>query len=77
MTYSFFIWGSEPRQDGTFHPWEIFNVIPDLDSGKKCPKHLAKLMLLDAKEQNPSVQFAMTEQPKVPEILSGQCSKLY
>jgi hypothetical protein len=34
-------------------------------------------MLLDAKEQNPSVQFAMTEQPKVPEILSGQCSKLY
>jgi len=77
MTYSFFIWGSEPRQDGTFHPWEIFNVVPDLDSGRKCPERFARLMLQDAKEQNPGIQFAMTEQPKVPEILSGQCSELY
>tara|TARA_B100001094_G_C17584930_1_gene509214 strand:+ start:250 stop:483 length:234 start_codon:yes stop_codon:yes gene_type:complete len=77
MSYSFFIWGSIPRDNGTFHPWEIFNVLPDLDSGKKCPKHFAELMLRYAIIDNPGVQIAMTDQPKVPDILSGQCSDLY
>lgn len=71
MTYSCFIWGSEPRDDGTFHPWEIYNVIPE------CPEWIAKRMLDDAIKCNPGVQIAMTEKPKVPDILSGQCSKLY
>ena len=77
MAYSFFIWGSAPRQNGTFEPWEIYNVIPDLDSGKKCPEHLAQSMLRDAKQQNPGVQFEMTDRPNVPGTLSGQCSDLY
>lgn len=66
MSYSFFIWGSAPNDDGTFQPWEIYNVIPDLDSGKKCPDHLAQLILRYAKQDNPEIRFQMTDQPKVP-----------
>lgn len=77
MAYSFFIWGSAPRQNGTFEPWEIYNVIPDLNSGRKCPEYLAQSMLRDAKQQNPGVQFEMTDRPNVPDTLSGQCSDLY
>lgn len=77
MSYSFFIWGSEPRADGTFYPWEIYNVLPDIEPGKKCPQHLAQLMLRDAMEENPGFQFAMTDCPQVPDILSGQCSSLF
>ena len=77
MSYSFFIWGSEPRDDGTFYPWEIYNVLPDIEPGKKCPDHLAQLMLRDAIEENPGFQFAMTDCPQVPNILSGQCSSLF
>ena len=40
----------------------------DLDSGKKCPKHFAELMLRYAITDNPGVQIAMTDQPKVPDI---------
>ena len=71
MSYSFFIWGSEPRADGTFYPWEIINCIPD------CPVHFAKLSLKYATNDNPGYQVAMTTEPKVPNILSGQCSSLF
>ena len=71
MSYSFFIWGSEPRADGTFYPWEIINVIPD------CPVHFARLLLKYATNDNPGYLVAMTTEPKVPNILSGQCSSLF
>jgi len=71
VKYSYFIWGSEPRDDGTFYPWEIYSVIPE------CPKWIANRMLDDAIKCSPGFQIAMTEKPKVPDILSGQCSRLY
>ena len=77
MAYSHFIWGSEPRDDGGFYAWEIFNVLPCFDNGEPFPQHQAEALLRDAIECNPGYQFAMTDQPAVPAILSGQCSRLY
>jgi len=64
--YSHFIWGSEPKGDGSFHPWEIFNVIPCDDKGRPCSDHLAERIFRDAKKCNPDCLFVMTTEPKLP-----------
>ena len=77
MTYSHFIWGSEPRGDGTFHPWEIFNVLPEIEPGKPCPENIALQCFVDAQRCNPGFQFVMTTKPKIPaNALGRQCSSL-
>jgi len=78
MAYSHFIWGSEPRGDGTFYPWEIFNVIPEIKPGQPCSQATAERLLVDAQRCNPGHQFVMTTRPKIPaDALGKQASTLF
>jgi len=69
MAYSHFIWESAPNGDGTFQPWEIFNVIPCDDKDNPCSEHLAERIFWDAKEANPGHLFVMTTEPKLPDSI--------
>ena len=67
-------------QDGTFCPWEIYNVLPCDDRGRPCHEGTAQRLLADAKQCSPGVLFVMTTEPQLPTtdaVLTGQCSPLY
>jgi hypothetical protein len=74
MTYSHFIWGSEPRANGGWHPWEILNVLPN------CSEEMAQRCFEWAKQDNPGYLIVLTTEPKLPEteeVLNGQTSTLW